>query len=688
MVAERALKHVRSLLLCLLDPCRWWTRVCLDGLQRLEAQRLNGQIGPSQSERMELRSMLHSQLLRRQPHVLLLVRRHEPEAATRTLGLLQRILNPLPFPENVTGFEEALSKWELTISRWESSASDALNEGVKIALLLKMAPESLRQSLHLQGHTSYPAARAAVVNALLSQHSWQNAPEPMEVGEIGGKRPRKGKAKGKGKQKQQPKQQDKDYSECQCHSCGKHGHISSQCWSKPRKGKGNGKDKAVSAVQVSTSASSASEVGSVGDHSTPGSVIVSLFKDSTIHEAMIFDDDAAVAGWLFAIEPPSGVQSWNTSTRLRSTLSTRCWWTLEQRDVCVLLYWARDAPREDQLNPCLVTKSGELLDNYGCRRVNLCFAESPARLKVAFTILNVRRPILSVGSLLKHGHGDIFDQTNPCLLLRHDSTKSVHRIPMVAVGNTFVVRGRSMSSLSSCVGSNPAGVTMTPVMMEGAAAVSGGDRAVLEQAMDEQPRVLAEEEQARALANPKRPDEETVERHNLTHLPAVGWCDICIRSRGRDAPHREAAAARIDAVRPVIEMVYAEQGKSKQPYDNVKALVAIDRSSGAIFASGVLQKGDDGGYVIQALSLWIASMGYTMLTLHSDNEPAICWVRDKVQTCLTERGECHNGGAERAIQSVRGLARTLVTQVEQRTGLTFGADSPLWIWLFDMLDGS
>ena len=172
----------------------------------------------------------------------LLVRRYEPEASTRTLGLLQQILNPVPFPDNVTGFEEALSKWELTISRWESSAHDALNEGVKIALLLKMTPEPLRQNLHLQGHTKYGVARAAVVNALLSQHSWQNAPEPMEVGEIGGKRPHKGKAKGKRKQKQkqQSKQQDKDYSDYQCHNCGKMGHISSQCWSKSRKGKGKG----------------------------------------------------------------------------------------------------------------------------------------------------------------------------------------------------------------------------------------------------------------------------------------------------------------------------------------------------------------------------------------------------------------------------------------------------------------
>ena len=62
------------------------------------------------------------------------------------------------------------------------------------------------------------------------------------------------------------------------------------------------------------------------------------------------------------------------------------------------------------------------------------------------------------------------------------------------------------------------------------------------------------DEGARGFANPNRPDEETVERHNLTHLPAAAWCDICVRTRGRDAPHREAAASKIDAVRPVIEM--------------------------------------------------------------------------------------------------------------------------------------
>ena len=220
-------------------------------------------------------------------------------------------------------------------------------------------------------------------------------------------------------------------------------------------------------------------------------MIASLTKDSTIHEAMIFDDNAATAGWLFAIEP-----SFRSAT-LEHIYETSCNAFHEvlvdsgaERCVCPP-FWARDAPHENQLNPCLVTASGEPLDHYGCRRVHLGFAGSPARLKVAFTVLNVRRPILSVGSLLKHGHGVIFDRTNPCLLLRDDLTKSVHRVPMEPRGNTFVVRGRSMSSL------------LAPVMEGAAAAVPGDDRAVLEQAMDEQPMELAEEVSSMVLTKMK-----------------------------------------------------------------------------------------------------------------------------------------------------------------------------------------
>ena len=159
---------------------------------------------------------------------------------------------------------------------------------------------------------------------------------------------------------------------------------------------------------------------------------------------------------------------------------------------------------------------------------------------------------------------------------------------MEARGNTFVVLGRSVSSMLAPVVKERVAV---PVMPAVPVLPSGPleDRDVLVQALDDQPMELAEEG-ARGFANPNRPDEETVERHNFAHLPAAAWCDTCVRTRGRDALHREAAASKIDAVRPVIEMDYAEQGMSNQPHDNVKALIAIDRSSGAIYASGVMQK--------------------------------------------------------------------------------------------------
>ena len=88
-----------------------------------------------------------------------------------------------------------------------------------------------------------------------------------------------------------------------------------------------------------------------------------------------------------------------------------------------------------------------------------------------------------------------------------------------------------MSSCESdlCWESSPVSSILAPVVREGAAApagpvVPGGpheDRAVLEQAMDDQP---MDEERARGFANPNRPDEETVERHNLT--PSSSSCMV------------------------------------------------------------------------------------------------------------------------------------------------------------------
>ena len=234
-------------------------------------------------------------------------------------------------------------------------------------------------------------------------------------------------------------------------------------------------------------------MGSVGACSAPGSVTASLAKDPTIHEAVIFEDDAD-AGWILAIEP-----SFRNATleHLYETSFDAFHEVLvdsgAERCVCPP-FWARDAPHEAQLNPCLVTASGEPLDHYGCRRVNLklCRESSPSEC-LHDPGCSTADPLISsfeaTGTV-------IFDRANPCLLLRDDSTKSVHGVPMEARGNTFVVLGRSVSSLLAAV--MIASCQAVPAVPDGPQA-----RGVLEQVMDEQPMELAEEEQARAFCEPE-----------------------------------------------------------------------------------------------------------------------------------------------------------------------------------------
>ena len=40
------------------------------------------------------------------------------------------------------------------------------------------------------------------------------------------------------------------------------------------------------------------------------------------------------------------------------------------------------------------------------------------------------------------------------------------------------------------------------------------------------------------LPVPTQPSEVERELHNLTHLPFASWCEVCLRSRTRDNPHR------------------------------------------------------------------------------------------------------------------------------------------------------
>ena len=42
----------------------------------------------------------------------------------------------------------------------------------------------------------------------------------------------------------------------------------------------------------------------------------------------------------------------------------------------------------------------------------------------------------------------------------------------------------------------------------------------------------------RVLKAPRAPTQREIDAHMATHLPHAAWCDICMKGRGRNSPHR------------------------------------------------------------------------------------------------------------------------------------------------------
>ena len=46
---------------------------------------------------------------------------------------------------------------------------------------------------------------------------------------------------------------------------------------------------------------------------------------------------------------------------------------------------------------------------------------------------------------------------------------------------------------------------------------------------------------SRVLKAPRAPTQKEIDEHMATHLPHAAWCDICMKGRGRNTPHRRGA---------------------------------------------------------------------------------------------------------------------------------------------------
>ena len=133
--------------------------------------------------------------------------------------------------------------------------------------------------------------------------------------------------------------------------------------------------------------------------------------------------------------------------------------------------------------------------------------------------------------------------------------------------------------------------------------------------------------------------------------------------------------------------------------NKLTVLFAHDRHSKAVCAIPTPRKGGQAAlsFMTTELSRFILWLGYPEIRLRSDNENSVVAVVDSVRKVLRNLGvEVHkdsvpsdahqaNGPVEQALQSVRQLACTLMSQLEVGLGadpgrVLFDTNHPMWQW--------
>ena len=200
---------------------------------------------------------------------------------------------------------------------------------------------------------------------------------------------------------------------------------------------------------------------------------------------------------------------------------------------------------------------------------------------------------------------------------------------------------------------------------------------------------IGEARKPKIMRDPGAPTRKEVDHHNITHLPFRPWCPSCVIGQAKDKSHKR------DVVddKSVDEIVfdYGFLG-SEGVKETLPVQVMKDVRRGMIFAHAVPQKGLADDHGVGEIIGDIEKLGLKRILLKSDGEAALKHIEEEVQRRRDEEtilenspvGDSRaNGVAERAVQSIVGLIRTLKNALENRTNLKFNCDHPVILWLIE-----
>ena len=105
--------------------------------------------------------------------------------------------------------------------------------------------------------------------------------------------------------------------------------------------------------------------------------------------------------------------------------------------------------------------------------------------------------------------------------------------------------------------------------------------------------------------DPKKPSDEEVQEHMMTHLPYRNWCRHCVRGRGKELPHTKN---KDEAELPEVHMDFMFMGDEDKPGETVAVLAVREKMTKMGMATVVPSK-STGEFVAKRVMAFLKEIG-------------------------------------------------------------------------------
>lgn len=350
--------------------------------------------------------------------------------------------------------------------------------------------------------------------------------------------------------------------------------------------------------------------------------------------------------------------------------------------------FAPSYPTEEAAGENLCTATGTNIRNAGKKTVQMTHRTTGDNVQTTFLQSDVKRAIMSAGKMT--------DDKDVRVILEHEAPMVLNKVtgawmPLRKENGVFVM---------------DVDVNEDPTWRQPKFVMPIGDEAEemrLPEHGGEVPslRPPIENEEARAplvKKSPIKPSELEVQEHNATHIPYRSWCPVCVRSRGRNDPHKAVDHEATEF--PSLWMDYwfastkAAKNKEEKKASEYPCLAMFDFRDKGILSLLVPQKGlDEMGYASAAVIATLKSWDYekVKIIMKSDQEKAITAVvsdvksKRKAESTIVENsavGESQsNGPAENAVQKCEGLSRSYKDFAEEKAKIELVMEDDFMAWV-------